>query len=95
MKIVILFATIFCVTSISGLAMNDPAKKFIEEMDQASPEDRVPNWEHTKALMARIPPAVGQSAPDFSLKTLDGKETIALSQFRGKKPVVLIFGSYT
>ena len=38
---------------------------------------------------------VGDTAPDFSLKTLDGKETVTLSQFKGKKPVVLIFGSYT
>lgn len=34
-------------------------------------------------------------APDFALKTLDGTETIRLSDFRGKKPVVLIFGSFT
>lgn len=37
----------------------------------------------------------GDMAPDFSLKTLDGTETIRLADFRGKKPVVLIFGSYT
>jgi len=39
-------------------------------------------------------PNVGQDAPDFSLKTLDGKKTITLSSFKGK-PVVLVFGSYT
>ena len=38
---------------------------------------------------------VGDDAPDFSLKTLDGKSTVKLSSFEGKKPVVLIFGSYT
>lgn len=37
----------------------------------------------------------GDLAPDFSLRTLDGKGTVRLSDFRGKKPVVLIFGSYT
>jgi hypothetical protein len=37
----------------------------------------------------------GDIAPDFTLKTLDGKETVTLSDSRGKKPVVLIFGSYT
>ena len=37
----------------------------------------------------------GDMAPDFKLKTLDGSRTMRLSQFRGKKPVVLIFGSYT
>lgn len=40
-------------------------------------------------------PDVGQEAPDFTLGTLDGKGTITLSDFRGKKPVVLVFGSYT
>jgi len=45
----------------------------------------------------RIPTKVhvGDAAPDFTIKTLDGKETVTLSAFRGKKPVVLIFGSYT
>jgi hypothetical protein len=37
----------------------------------------------------------GDMAPDFELKTLDGKRTVKLSSFRGKKPVALIFGSYT
>jgi len=38
---------------------------------------------------------VGMGAPDFALKTLDGKKTIKLSNFKDKKPVVLIFASYT
>jgi len=37
----------------------------------------------------------GDLAPDFELKSLDGKQTVRLSSFRGKKPVLLIFGSYT
>ena len=37
----------------------------------------------------------GDLAPDFKLKTLDGSQTVRLSKFRGQKPVVLIFGSYT
>ena len=40
-------------------------------------------------------PKVGQKAPDFTLKSLDGKSKTKLSNFRGKKPVVLFFGSYT
>jgi len=34
-------------------------------------------------------------APDFHLTTLDRKSEVNLSSFRGKQPVVLIFGSYT
>ena len=38
---------------------------------------------------------VGDKAPDFELKTVDGKQTVRLSSFQGKRPVLLIFGSYT
>ena len=38
---------------------------------------------------------VGDEAPDFTLKKVDGKELVQLSSFKGKREVVLIFGSYT
>ena len=38
---------------------------------------------------------VGDKAPDFTLKSVDGKQKVTLSDFRGQKPVVLIFASYT
>jgi Ca2+-binding EF-hand superfamily protein len=40
-------------------------------------------------------PTISQSAPDFALRTQDGKRLIRLSQYRGVKPVVLVFGSFT
>ncbi len=40
-------------------------------------------------------PQVGDLAPDFTLKTQDGQKTFNLASFRGNKPVVLTFGSYT
>jgi hypothetical protein len=40
-------------------------------------------------------PRLGARAPDFTLSRHDGKGTVSLSSFRGKKPVVLIFGSFT
>ncbi len=39
--------------------------------------------------------AVGSAAPDFNLETYDKSGEIKLSAFRGKEPVVLVFGSYT
>ena len=45
---------------------------------------------------ANLPPTdldrikVGQSAPDFTLENMDGKQ-VSLSEFRGKKSVVLVF----
>ncbi len=38
---------------------------------------------------------VGDPAPDFRLLSSDRKTPIQLSAFRGQRPVVLIFGSYT
>lgn len=38
---------------------------------------------------------VGDTAPDFTLRSVDGKAKVTLSEFRDKKPVVLIFASYT
>jgi hypothetical protein len=37
----------------------------------------------------------GDTAPDFSLLTLDKSETVRLSSLTAQKPVVLVFGSYT
>ncbi len=39
--------------------------------------------------------SVGDKAPGFTLKAADGKSKTSLSDLVGKKPVVLIFGSYT
>lgn len=40
-------------------------------------------------------PEVGDPAPDFELNDIQGENPIKLSDFRGKKPVALIFGSFT
>ena len=48
----------------------------------------LPNWHHG-ALR------VGDSARDSQLFSLDGKSTFHLRDRTGKKPLVLVFGSYT
>jgi EF hand len=40
-------------------------------------------------------PRIETPAPNFTLQSPDGKRSITLSDYRGKKPVVLIFGSFT
>ncbi len=47
-----------------------------------------------KALNAQAPKA-GDLAPDFTLSDISGTKSVTLSDFRGKKPVALVFGSYT
>ena len=37
----------------------------------------------------------GDEAPDFSLESPDAKTTFKLSSSKNKKPVVLVFGSFT
>jgi hypothetical protein len=50
-----------------------------------------PLWKIARAGNAKT----GEMAPDFELATTDHKERIRLSSFRGARPVVLVFGSYT
>jgi peroxiredoxin len=38
---------------------------------------------------------MGDEAPDFILETYERNDRVTLSSFRGDRPVVLIFGSYT
>jgi len=78
-----------------GCTRGDPAERFIRYMDGVSPDKRVPNWEQTRAMMMRSAPAVGDAAPDFTLKALDGNDTFTLSNNRGRRPTVLILASYT
>jgi thiol-disulfide isomerase/thioredoxin len=40
-------------------------------------------------------PKLGDAAPDFTLKTVDGKETVQLSKLIGPKPVMVVFGNFT
>jgi len=37
----------------------------------------------------------GDAAPDFGLKVLHSEDAVRLSSFKDKKPVALVFGSYT
>ena len=45
------------------------------------------------ALLAALHP--GQTAPDFTLSTADGRSEVTLSKLYPTKPVVLIFGNFT
>ena len=49
-------------------------------------------WQEKYDLLA---PKEGDLAPDFELYDVSGKNPVRLSDFSDKKPVALIFGSYT
>ncbi len=40
-------------------------------------------------------PKAGDVAPTFTLASFDGNREVSLGSSRGKRPVVLFFGSYT
>jgi alkyl hydroperoxide reductase subunit AhpC len=40
-------------------------------------------------------PQINAPAPDFTLKTHDGRQTVHLADVIGRKPVVLVFGNFT
>ena len=48
-------------------------------------------WNIARAGTTRV----GDLAPDFTLQTVDRKSEVRLASFRGDRPVVLVFGSYT
>jgi hypothetical protein len=43
----------------------------------------------------RLAPKAGDMAPVFTLSDATGERSVTLSNFRGVKPVALIFGSFT
>ncbi len=43
----------------------------------------------------QLAPKAGDMAPDFELHDMDGKNPVRLSDFRGKRPVALLFGNHT
>jgi len=42
-----------------------------------------------------VAPKEGDIAPDFELLDVNGENLIRISDFRGRKPIALIFGSFT
>jgi hypothetical protein len=48
-------------------------------------------WNRARGGALRL----GDAAPDFTLPTADKKSEMHLATFRGRMPVVLVFGSYT
>jgi peroxiredoxin len=52
-------------------------------------------WHKWQVKLDKKAPKTGELAPDFTLFDVTGTKSVTLSDFRGKKPVALVFGSYT
>ena len=68
-------------------ANDDPARKKIRQGEINTPPARRERYADQLK--------VGDPAPDFTLPDPSGSGEVTLSSFRGKKPVVLVFGSFT
>jgi hypothetical protein len=82
---------------IDLLRKNLSAKDFERMMafTGAMPPERRGAMMQFLAERETMAPAVGAEAPAFDLPKLGSVERVRLSSFRGRKPVALIFGSYT
>jgi hypothetical protein len=58
-------------------------------------------WRHRDEMVAwqrkhdAHAPRAGDQAPDFELTDVTGQHRVRLSDFRGDRPVALVFGSFT
>ena len=71
-----------------------PARKILEVCgDELNQEIR----EALQTVIKRdeMGPEIGQVPPDINLKLMGMEDRVQLSSFHGKRPVALVFGSYT
>ena len=60
--------------------------------------DTIKSWQDSirwHRRYGREAPKGGDLAHDFELRDASGQKPVRLSDFRGNRPVVLIFGSFT
>jgi hypothetical protein len=60
-----------------------------------TPETLIRGLFHQEIGSLQPGPVLGDSAPDFALKTVAGNEEVALAKLVGPRPVVLVFGNFT
>jgi hypothetical protein len=93
-----LFVVYVVLFSAVGIAMMQPPERFGAFMKRmpaavvwgALPAKRMWLWARSGTL------SEGDFAPDFTLRTThDRSRRVTLSSYRGQRPVVLVFGSYT
>ncbi len=83
--------TAFCLGAVCAIALGQaPGPK------KGNPEQKKQAAKWTKVMgrgEGTLKP--GEPAPDFELPKLRSEQKVRLSQFRGRRPVALVFASYT
>jgi len=97
MKRVTIYSSRVLVVAIGVLLALGTSGAFAQEGGDPAQEDRAKRMRGMRERMMKDDgaPKVGDVAPTFALKTLEGEEVVDLGAFKGDKPAVLIFGSYT
>ena len=97
LKVVVALAVVYALLT-AGLywTMRQPMERFTAIMARVpgiafAVLPFVPLWNSARGGDLRV----GDPAPDFTLEKTDKSAMVQLSSFRGQKPVVLVFGSYT
>ena len=92
----VLVAVYLVILSVVVWAMHEPPERFSRVMSKFPfPIIMIMPFEHFWTNVRAGQLQAGDAAPDFDLGTVDKKGRVRLSSFRGQKPVVLVFGSYT
>lgn len=96
-KIVLLLVAVY-VTAAAALAaaMLQPPERFTQVMAKMPRQlfpllPFRPLWMVTRAGSLDV----GDQAPDWTLETFDRRSRVTLSSHEARRPVVLVFGSYT
>jgi hypothetical protein len=92
----VLFVIWICFVTYIGWAMRQPPEVFGSVMKRMPmPAYFLFPFETMWSSARKGSLQVNSVAPDFDLETYDKSGHVQLSSFRGKQPVVLVFGSYT
>lgn len=88
------YATLFGAVALAMLRPPDQFGRLMTRVPEplvwgVLPGSRMWLWARQGSLSA------GDAAPDFTLSTHDRSGRVTLSSYRGQRPVVLVFGSYT
>ncbi len=96
-KRVIVAAVVIYMAVLSGLfvVMHNPDRFGRVMRHVPDPAFMVIPFRSMWKLARAGPLRLGEVAPQFTLTSADKTEHVSLSSFRGHKPVVLVFGSYT
>ena len=94
LAVCVAYVTLFAVVLSAMLSSPDRFGSFMKHMPPALVWGALPArpmwlWARGGSL------AVGDMAPDFELPRQGESSRVRLSSFRGARPVVLVFGSYT